>query len=182
MARLVECWQVSQPPHLRHLAIVRDTTINRTITHYIHYSARNFSKLVDAGESSWEAVEFVARNAKTSTIAVPPIDEQPKLDAYGLPLDLPKSDLLNSGDCSLMDCVLVARPQNYLMSSSDPRAVELEDGTYCKYKSSVFPILYGLTLFVSSQQSIMESGALTIKPPSFEPQLADGRLQIHPRG
>ncbi|CEL08858.1 hypothetical protein ASPCAL12003 [Aspergillus calidoustus] len=130
MARLVECWQVSQPPHLRHLAIVRDTTINRTITHYIHYSSRNFSKLVDAGESSWEAVEFVARNAKTSTIAVPPIDEQPKLDAYGLPLDLPKSDLLNSGDCSLMDCVLVARPQNYLMSSSDPRAVELEDGTY----------------------------------------------------
>ncbi|KAJ0419002.1 hypothetical protein BJY00DRAFT_172852 [Aspergillus carlsbadensis] len=130
IARLVECWQISQPLHLRHLAIVRDTTINRTITHYIHYSARNFSKLVDAGESSWEAVEFVARNTKTSTIAVPPIDAKPKLDAYGLPLDLPKNDLLNNGDCSLMDCVLVARPQNYLMSSSDPRAVELEDGTY----------------------------------------------------
>ncbi|KAL2819177.1 hypothetical protein BJX63DRAFT_31247 [Aspergillus granulosus] len=133
IARLVECWQLSQPPHLRHLAIIRDTTINRTITHYIHYSARNFRKLVDAGESSWEAVEFVPRNTKSSTITAPPVDVKPHLDAYGLPLDLPKGDLLNNGDCSLMECMLVVRPQNYLMSSSDPKAVELEDGTFSIY-------------------------------------------------
>ncbi|KAL3467798.1 hypothetical protein BJX64DRAFT_247486 [Aspergillus heterothallicus] len=130
MARLVECWQLSQPPHLRHLAIVRDTTMNRTITQYIHYSAKNFSKLVDAGESSWEAVEYVPRNNKSGTITVPPVDAKPQLDDYGLPLDLPKGELLNYGDCSLMECLLVVRPQNYLMSSSDPRAVELQDGTY----------------------------------------------------
>ncbi|KAL2837854.1 hypothetical protein BJY01DRAFT_39935 [Aspergillus pseudoustus] len=130
MARLVECWQLSQPLHLRHLAIVRDTTINRTITHYIHYSARNFSRLVEAGESSWEAVEFVPRNTKSGAINAPSVDANPQLDVYGLPLDLSKSDLLNNGDCSLMECMLVARPPNYLMSSSDPRAVELEDGTY----------------------------------------------------
>ncbi|KAL2864525.1 putative TFIIIC transcription initiation factor complex subunits Tfc3 [Aspergillus lucknowensis] len=130
LARLVECWQLSQPPHLRHLAIVRDTALQRTITHYVHYSARNFGKIVDAGESSWEAVEFVPRNTKSGSIKVPPIDVKPQLDPYGLPPDAPVSELVKNGDSSLMDCMLVVRPNNYLFSSSDPRAIILEDGTY----------------------------------------------------
>ncbi|KAL2829207.1 hypothetical protein BDW59DRAFT_178551 [Aspergillus cavernicola] len=130
LARLVECWQLSQPPHLRHLAIVRDTALQRTITHYVHYSARNFSKLVDAGESSWEAVEFHPKNPKSDNSGVPPVDAKPHLDSHGLPLDVPVRNLLNNGDSSLLECMLVGRPRDYNCSSSDPRAIKSEDGTY----------------------------------------------------
>ncbi|KAL4878828.1 hypothetical protein BJY04DRAFT_229542 [Aspergillus karnatakaensis] len=130
LARLVECWQVSQPLYLRHLAIVRDTALQRTITHYVHYSARNFTKLVEAGESSWEAVEFVPRNNKSDNLRVPPVDAKPQLDTHGLPLDVPTSDLVKHGDCTLLDCMSVVKPRDYTISSSDPKAVKLEGGGY----------------------------------------------------
>ncbi|KAL6229396.1 hypothetical protein BDW75DRAFT_245777 [Aspergillus navahoensis] len=130
LARLSECWQLSQPPHLRHLALVRDTALQRTITHYIHYSARNFSKLVEAGESSWEAVEFIPRNNRSNSHSIPPVHAKPQLDAYGLPRDVPAGDLVKNGDCSLSDCMWVVKPKDYNISSSDPKAVELDDGTY----------------------------------------------------
>ncbi|KAI9369327.1 hypothetical protein BJX61DRAFT_160360 [Aspergillus egyptiacus] len=129
MARLVECWQLSQPPHLRHLAIVRDTALHRTITHYIHYSAKNFGKLVDAGEASWEAVEFVTKNKSDKTY-IPPVDAKPQLDAYGLPSGVPAKDLLNNGDSTLLDCTLVVKPKDYNISSSDAKAIRLEGDTY----------------------------------------------------
>ncbi|KAL4761024.1 putative TFIIIC transcription initiation factor complex subunits Tfc3 [Aspergillus foveolatus] len=130
LARLSECWQLSQPPHLRHLALVRDTALQRTITHYIHYSARNFSKLVEAGESSWEAVEFIPRNNRSNTVSIPPVHAETQLDAYGLPQEVPANDLVKNGDCSLSDCMWVVKPKDYNISSSDPKAVELDDGTY----------------------------------------------------
>ncbi|KAL4944196.1 hypothetical protein BDV06DRAFT_188070 [Aspergillus oleicola] len=130
LARLSECWQLSQPPHLRHLALVRDTALNRTITHYVHYSARNFSKLVEAGEASWEVVEFVPRNTKSDNIRVPPVDAKPQLDSYGLPIEAPISELLKNGDCTLSDCMWVVKPKDYNRSSSDPKAVKSEDGGY----------------------------------------------------
>ncbi|KAL4807607.1 hypothetical protein BDV18DRAFT_158824 [Aspergillus unguis] len=130
LARLSECWQLSQPPHLRHLALVRDTALQRTITHYVHYSAENFSKLVEAGESSWEAVEFVPKHAKAAAVPVPPVHAKPQLDVYGLPMDNPASELVKNGDCTLTDCMLVVKPKDYNCSSSDPKAVKTEDGTY----------------------------------------------------
>lgn len=137
----MECWQLSQPPYLRHLALVRDTALQRTITHYVHYSATNFSKLVEAGEASWEAVEFVPRSNKSDTIPVPPVDAKPQLDDYGLPLDAPKSDLVKNGDCSLADGIWVVKPKDYKCSSSDPQAIKLEGGSYSKLKPSPSHIL-----------------------------------------
>ncbi|PTU17290.1 hypothetical protein P175DRAFT_0487634 [Aspergillus ochraceoroseus IBT 24754] len=130
LARLVECWQASQPPHLRHLAIVRDTALHRTITHYVHYSARNFGQLVDAGESSWEAVEFVPKNTKSDNVRVPAVDAKPQVDKYGFPVDIPIKDLLNNGNASLAECINAMKPPDYFFSSSDAKPVRLEDGTY----------------------------------------------------
>ncbi|KAL3478672.1 hypothetical protein BJX99DRAFT_269105 [Aspergillus californicus] len=130
LSRLVECWQLSQPPHLRHLAIVRDTALRRTITHYVHYSTRHFGKLVDVGESSWEAVEFVPKNTKSDSVSVPPVDAKAQYDAYGLPIIPPGKELLKNGDSSLLDCMLVSKPRDYNVSSSDPSAVRARDGTY----------------------------------------------------
>ncbi|KAL1965751.1 hypothetical protein VTN77DRAFT_5251 [Rasamsonia byssochlamydoides] len=130
LSRLVECWQVSQPPHLRHLALVRDTALSKTVTHYVHYSAKNFKKLVDSGAASWEAVEFVPKDAKSEKITVPPVDVVPELDERGLhPID-PSADFVKKGDATLRECVAAAKPADYILSSSDPVAVLLPGGSF----------------------------------------------------
>lgn len=126
--RLVDCWQLSQPLHLRHLAIVRDTAIEKTVFYYVHYSARNFAKLVESGQAVWEAVEFSPKG-KSSNIYVPPAGAKPQLDQYGLPSGLPQG-LLKNGNASLFEGVAYCRPSNYLLSSSDPMPIQLPDGRY----------------------------------------------------
>ncbi|KAL4889505.1 hypothetical protein BDV59DRAFT_186331 [Aspergillus ambiguus] len=130
LARIVECWQLSQPLHLRHLALVRDAAMTKTIHHYIHYSALNFRKRVEAGVASWEAVEYVSKNQKGHNIRPPPVDAVPDLDEYGLPRVVPKSQLFKNGNASLMECMAVVKPQGYTVTSTDPSPVQFEDGTY----------------------------------------------------
>ncbi|OJJ51229.1 hypothetical protein ASPZODRAFT_55384 [Penicilliopsis zonata CBS 506.65] len=131
--RLVECWQLSQPPHLRHLALVRDTAQKRTVFHYVHYSARNFKKLVDSGDASWEAVEFVPKDSKIDPRQIPPVDAVPQLDENGLPLVPPAANLLRNGNATLRELIQVCQPADYIQSSSDPLAVRLRDGSYGEY-------------------------------------------------
>lgn len=130
LTRLVECWQLSQPPHLRHLAIVRDMTIQRTITHYIHYSAKNFATLVDTGHATWEAVEFIPRDARAASRKIPPVNAVPELDDYGFPPRSPDKDLVKKGNASLLQCMQAVKPTDYARSSSDPIAVQQPDGSY----------------------------------------------------
>lgn len=133
LIRLVECWQLSQPPHLRHLAIVRDTVFVRRMTHYIYYSARNFQRLADAGEVTWEAVEYVPKGGRADPAHVPPVDAAPNLDPYGLPQLMPANLLHKNGNATLLECTMAGRPDDYFLSSSDATAVRLEDGTYGKF-------------------------------------------------
>lgn len=135
LVRLVDCWQLSQPPHMRHLAIVRDTALIQRTTHYVHYSARNFQRLVDAGEASWEAVEYIPKGDKSDPLHVPAVDAVPQLDPYGLPLIAPTSKLLKNGNATLLECTIVGRPEDYIHSNSDIRATQLKDGTYGKFCS-----------------------------------------------
>lgn len=132
LLRLVDCWQLSQPPHLRHLAIVRDTAMMRRMTHYVHYSAKNFQLLVDAGQASWEAVEYAPKGGKADPPHVPAVDAVPQLDPYGLPQIASTSELLRNGNAALLECVTVGKPEDYIRSNSDVKAVQLEDGTYSK--------------------------------------------------
>lgn len=138
LGRLVACWQMSQPLHLRHLAIVRDIALRRTITHYVHYSANNFRKLVDAGDATWEAVEFVPKGAKGNTIRVPPVDASPQLDEYGLSIDVPRKELLKHGNSTLLECMLSVKPSDYSCTSTDLSAVRVEGDTYGKYQTNSF--------------------------------------------
>ncbi|KAJ5122371.1 hypothetical protein N7526_009308 [Penicillium atrosanguineum] len=129
--RLTDCWQLSQPLHVRHLAVVRDTAIERTVFYYINYSARNFAKMVEAGHSSWEAVEFAgSKKGKANNARLPPPDAKPQLDQYGLPTVPPIYPLMKNGAASLFECVAACRPSNYLLSSADPKAFQLFDGTF----------------------------------------------------
>ncbi|PYH41605.1 putative TFIIIC transcription initiation factor complex subunits Tfc3 [Aspergillus saccharolyticus JOP 1030-1] len=130
ISRLTDCWQLSQPLHLRHLAIVRDTALERTITHYVHYTALSFQELVNAGDALWEAVEFRPKDAKDDKIRPPPVDAMPQLDQYALPLERPGKEVLKRGQATLLECILVAQPPDYNCSSRDPVAVKQDDGSY----------------------------------------------------
>ncbi|KAI9039617.1 putative TFIIIC transcription initiation factor complex subunits Tfc3 [Aspergillus affinis] len=130
LGRLVACWQLSQPLHLRHLAIVRDTALRRTITHYVHYSANNFRKLVDAEKSTWEAVEYKPKSTKGADLRVPPVDASPELDEYGFSIDIPRKELLRHGNATLLECMLSAKPSDYSCTSTDLKAMQIDGDTY----------------------------------------------------
>jgi transcription factor C subunit 3 len=104
--------------------------MDKTVFYYIHYSARNFAKIVEAGDSSWEAVEFAGKTGKSNNARLPPPDAKPQLDRYGLPSGPPPQRLVKNGTASLFECVAACRPSNYLLSSADPKPVQLRDGTF----------------------------------------------------
>lgn len=131
--RLVDLWQVAQPLHLRHFAVVRDMAMERTVMFYVHYSAKNFAKIVESGTASWEAVEFPEKKAKTLKINLPPWGAVPQLDEYGFPTNsIPKS-LLKNPNSTLRDGIVAAKAADYKLSSSDPFVVRLPDGQYGMY-------------------------------------------------
>ena len=107
--RLVEIWQVSQPLHLRHLAIVRDTVLRGKSPIYIHYTYGNFKKIVDAGKASWKAVTtIVATNAKEAT-TMASLDSRPNLDEHGFPVLDAKHFQGRTHDATLADCAAIVR-------------------------------------------------------------------------
>lgn len=130
LSRIVDHWQVSQPPHLRHLAIIRDTAMVKKKTHYIHYTYDNFKKLVENGEAAWEAVSILGGNKQNALHPDFAMDSNVEVDEYGFP-DIPT--MLFQGrhnDATLSQCVnaiVVAKPTT---SKNDPVVRELSDGTY----------------------------------------------------
>ncbi|KAL8937333.1 MAG: hypothetical protein Q9216_004479 [Gyalolechia sp. 2 TL-2023] len=104
VSRLVEMWQMSQPLHLRHLAIIRDAALTAGIPHYIHYSFDNFKRLVDEGKASWESVMTITKDHKDfKTTAA--IEAEPELDEDGFPK---LSSTLFQGrynDADLVECI-----------------------------------------------------------------------------
>ncbi|KAJ5488695.1 hypothetical protein N7539_003585 [Penicillium diatomitis] len=118
--RLTDCWQLSQPPHLRHLGILRDTAIERTIFFYVHYSIQNFSKMVEKGDASWEAVEFPPSKLKAAKFNIPSVDAKAKRDQYGFHEPTVIRNLVKDGKASLFEAVAICKPPTYLLSSSDP--------------------------------------------------------------
>ncbi|KAJ5497312.1 B-block binding subunit of TFIIIC [Penicillium fimorum] len=128
--RLVDLWQVAQPLHLRRYAIVRDMAMKKTIMYYVHYSANNFAKLVEAGQASWEAVEIPVKKAKSLKIKAPPFGVLPQLDEHGFPKKEFPKNMLKDPYSTLLDGVMAVKPPNYLLSSSDPFVVELPNGQH----------------------------------------------------
>ncbi|KZM18872.1 DNA binding [Ascochyta rabiei] len=58
LTRLTDDWEKTQPAHLRHLALIRDTrnTQEKKFVHYVYRTYKNFQKAVDAGEVIWAGV------------------------------------------------------------------------------------------------------------------------------
>ncbi|KAK1139809.1 hypothetical protein N8T08_011128 [Aspergillus melleus] len=171
LGRLVACWQLSQPLHLRHLAVVRDTALRRTITHYIHYTANNFRKLVDAEESTWEAVEYRPKSTKGATLRVPPVDASPELDEFGFPIDIPRKELLRHGNATLLECMFSAKPSDYSCTSTDLKAIQIEGDTYA--------IHYGQKYFeVSHPDKLLTPKRPRAKRRNPDVEMEDGSAKV----
>ena len=127
LGRLENQWQISQPPHLRHLAIIRDTAMKRSVTHYVHYSYENFKSLVDSGRASWEAVETIPENKKKGKSA---LSSKPDLEEYGFPklqTSLFQGEL---NDATPSECALAVKVKPLSLASFDSILKKLDDGTY----------------------------------------------------
>ena len=126
---MVDRWQISQPLHLRHLAVLRDTALTGKTTHYVHYTFENFKKLVENEDATWEAVVTMTkddRQGKGSTVA---LDAEPKLDEYGFPNLTTTLFQGRENDATLSQCIdaLNATPINI---EHDLTAHRRQDGTY----------------------------------------------------
>lgn len=95
LGRLSDVWRVSQPPHLRHLSVVRDTAFHHRASHYQFRSYNNFKQLVSSGEVTWEAIDI-----KTSDVE----NESPDLDAWGFPRVSPAVIFGHDGTSNVLHC------------------------------------------------------------------------------
>ncbi|KAI9827342.1 MAG: hypothetical protein M1819_006984 [Sarea resinae] len=127
LMRLTDNWQQSQPPHLRHLAIVRDTDLISTVTHYKYRSYENFKRLVEAGAASWEAVG-VSDIKSTKKKGADIVTDAAQLDEYEFPIYPPSLFVGNDSSATLQECITAAKVETYQMPRHDPMVVELEDG------------------------------------------------------
>lgn len=129
MSRLVNCWQISQPPELRQFSIVRDTDVKKTVLYYVHYSFRHFETRVERGTGFWEAVVYPSDKLKD--LHVPAIDTAADVDEYGLPKILPYG-LLKNGNVTRFEGLSICNVADYKLTGKDPMPFIREDGSYCK--------------------------------------------------
>jgi hypothetical protein len=94
MGRLSDVWTVSQPLHLRHLAIIRDTSQLHRISHYVFRSYHNFQKMVANGEANWDAIDIKPAE----------IQRKPDLDDWGFPKVKPSTMVGNDGSYNIAAC------------------------------------------------------------------------------
>lgn len=119
MLLLTDVWQHSQPLHLRHLAIVRDTAVHGKLAHFQFKTYDNFQKSVDSGDASWEAV-LVSAKAKGKKKAA---EMRPRLDEWGFPV-IPLKELASHDGkaASSQD----RRRSEHVGPSSDDESADLE--------------------------------------------------------
>jgi hypothetical protein len=90
VSRLTDDWEKTQPPHLRHLALIRDTrnTEEKKFIHYVYRTYKGFREAVEKGQAAWAGVTKPASKqssaAKGKAKKKAP-NSQP-LDKWGFPV------------------------------------------------------------------------------------------------
>ncbi len=125
LTRLTTLWLQSQPSHLRHLAIVRDTILSGTIPLYVQYSFPNFEARVASGQAFWEAVKLSAtesekKGKKRPTTNTAADSTDPELDEFGFPANYAPVSQYKGARATLGQCLLAAQPEDLPLSSRDP--------------------------------------------------------------
>ncbi|KAK6429870.1 hypothetical protein LTR95_013982, partial [Oleoguttula sp. CCFEE 5521] len=103
LIRLTAAWNLSQPSHLRHLAIVRDSSQSSGAPTYHYRTYDNFQKAVDAGQVAWDYTGARARAGPIEGLAAGAADDAP-LDTWGFPVLPSKLFVGGTGDATLAEC------------------------------------------------------------------------------
>ena len=121
---------MSQPLHLRHLSIVKDTVLRGKTNIFIYYTFENYEKLVAKGSGFWEAVVSVADGVTSGTNVAASLSAKPELDGSGFPiLD---SNLFEgpNNDATVGECVNALKVERLHIAGQDPVLKKRADGTY----------------------------------------------------
>ena len=107
LTRLTDDWEATQLPHLRHLALIRDTrnTQEKKFVHYVYRTFSNFQKAVDAGEVIWAGVSKPASKQPSSKGGRPKkAGPRHHVDAWGFRAVESHHFFNKDGSGSLSDC------------------------------------------------------------------------------
>ena len=132
VSRLTQSWQISQPLHIRHLSIVRDTVLKGKTQIYMYYTYDNFKKRVEGGTGFWEAVTTIPSEVTIGENVAASLNAKPDVDEYGFPkLD---ENLFQGrhSDATLEECVAALKVHPLHISASDPILRKQPDGSYGK--------------------------------------------------
>ncbi|KAL9622568.1 MAG: hypothetical protein Q9160_003065 [Pyrenula sp. 1 TL-2023] len=121
LQRFVIDFIASQPPHLRHLAIVRDVRMVWKTTRYVHYLYDDFKSLVQRGETAWEAIVQSREGAEENSDILGHGDER---DTFGLPRTLQAIHQYREGRASIASVVAASKPKRVHLTKHDPVIVE----------------------------------------------------------
>ncbi|KAF2762755.1 hypothetical protein EJ05DRAFT_13247 [Pseudovirgaria hyperparasitica] len=102
LSNLTNDWQINQPPHLQHLAIIRDTeqSIDQRGAHFLYRSYGHYASLVDEGLVNWDAVTR-ASDIKAKKVKKP--KRNTTLDAWGFPQQFEEGFISKTGVASLAE-------------------------------------------------------------------------------
>ncbi|KAF2838042.1 hypothetical protein M501DRAFT_1058239 [Patellaria atrata CBS 101060] len=133
-ARICDHWQISQPPHLRHLGIIRDNGLTKTATnthlHYVYRSYDNFKMAVEDGRTAWEAV-MVASGAKKGKGVTKTAHLQPAMvDQWGFPIIAAGRILGHTNTATLQDLLKTAKVPPLKLNKTDPVVQHRRNGTF----------------------------------------------------
>ncbi|KAI9765722.1 MAG: hypothetical protein M1840_007155 [Geoglossum simile] len=159
LSRVSIDWRASQPPHLRHLGVIRDTAQKGKATHYHFYTRDNFQKLVDSGKSIWSQEEKPEKAGGWPASAF-------QIDEYGFPR-IPDSRFLGDGLATLKESALAVEAHNLLYNKSTVVYFEKEDGS--------FDIDWG-------REGVRGSRRARPKSDPSEPPKSLGRPRKYPKG
>ena len=132
VSRLVQSWQISQPLHIRHLSIVRDTVLKGKTQIYQYYTYENFKKLVESGLGFWEAVTTISSKVTIGKDVAASLNATPNVDEYGFPRLEGSLFQGRHNDATLDECVSALKIDPLHICASDPILRKHADGNYGK--------------------------------------------------
>lgn len=139
LAKLTNSWQLSQPMHLRHLAIVRDSVQSGKTSVYVYYTFEHYQKLVDAGQKTWEAVLMLQDNKQRLNI-IDTVHVYAEMDEHGFPnLDISQFQG-GHNDGQLTECVPLSRPSHKEVVMGPPRTPRMNGSSGTTTGESLIPV------------------------------------------
>lgn len=131
---------MSQPLHLRHLSMIRDTVLKGRGSVYNYYTYRNFIKLVDKGTGFWEAVVNVPDDMTAGPNFAAALNAVPKLDEYGFSVIDTKLFCGSDNEATIEDCVSMLKSRTLfpLWKNKRKSARQIDDEQGNRFCLAVF--------------------------------------------